>query len=249
MKDEPAPRKADRVAEDLLAQIVSGGHSVGSLLPREAELAAHYEVNRSVIREAVKLLEVHRLVHPVRRRGTEVLDPYASLSPAVLRHMLAPRPGQIDRGALADLLEVRAALDEQMCTLAAERRDDADLALMDAKLDALGRALPDPRRFFPLVDDLSIAIARATHNRVFQMLIHWNRLVVSDLMDVFRTTRPNAEGYVRGLALLVDLIRRREAEEARLLVRAYHAWAKPRLLTAAALASGEPLERVMEEPR
>jgi len=74
---EAVPRKADRVAHDLLRRIVSGELPVGSLLPREDELAARYQVNRSVIREAVKLLEVHRLVRPVRRRGTEVLSPLA----------------------------------------------------------------------------------------------------------------------------------------------------------------------------
>ena len=60
------PRKADRVADDLLRRIVAGEHTVGSILPREAELAEEYEVNRSVVREAIKLLEVHRLVRPVR---------------------------------------------------------------------------------------------------------------------------------------------------------------------------------------
>lgn len=237
------------MAHDLLARIVSGDLEVGTLLPREAELAEHYQVNRSVIREAVKLLEVHRLLRPVRRRGTEVLDPFASLSSEVLRQMLAPSPGQIDRRALADLLEVRASLDEQMTTLAAERRDEADLALLDAKLDALERALPDPKRFMQAVDDLSIAIARATHNRVFQMLVHWNRLVVTDLADVFRTTRPNAQGYVKGFEMLVDLIRQKDAAQVRNLVRAYHAWATPRLLAAAALSNGDPLEHAMMELR
>lgn len=86
----PADRKADRVAQDLLRRIVAGEVEVGSLLPKEAELAEAHGVNRSVIREAIKLLEVHRLVRPIRRRGTEVLDPMASMSPEVLRAMLVP---------------------------------------------------------------------------------------------------------------------------------------------------------------
>ena len=84
-----SPRKADLVARDLMRRIVSGEVSVGSLLPKEEELAAGYRVNRSGVREAVKLLEVHRLVRPVRRRGTEVLSPLSSLSPEVLRALLA----------------------------------------------------------------------------------------------------------------------------------------------------------------
>ena len=68
-------RKADQVASDLISRIVTGELPVGSILPREEDLADEYRVNRSVVREAGKLLQVHRLVEPRRRRGTEVLDP------------------------------------------------------------------------------------------------------------------------------------------------------------------------------
>ena len=67
-------RKTDRVAEHLLRRIVSGELSPGAVLPREADLAEVFRVNRSVVREALKRLEVHRLVRPIKRRGTIVLD-------------------------------------------------------------------------------------------------------------------------------------------------------------------------------
>src|SRR5687767_14173441 len=104
------PRKADVVARDLLGRIVSGKLAVGSVMPTEAELSLEYHVNRSVVREAIKQLEVHGLVRPVKRRGTLVLDPLRSPSPDVLRAMLSPRPGVVDRAALAELLEIRAQL-------------------------------------------------------------------------------------------------------------------------------------------
>ena len=236
-------RKADRVAQDLLRRIVGGEVAVGELLPKEAELAERYEVNRSVVREAIKLLEVHRLVRPIRRRGTEVLDPVASMSPDVLRAMLQPGPGRIDRQVLGSLLEIRAHLDEQMTTLAAERRTEADLEELVAAVDALEADLSSARDYTLGVDRFSLAIARATHNRVYQMMVWWNRMVVADLVDVFATTRPNTPAHLSGLRLLVDLIGRQEVEPVRSLVRAYHEWATPRLLAAAALASGEPIER------
>lgn len=239
-------RKADRVADDLLRRIVAGELDVGSLLPKEAELAERYEVNRSVIREAIKLLEVHRLVRPVRRRGTEVLDPLASLSPEVLRAMLVPEPGRVDRRLLADFLEIRASLDVQMSTLAAERRTDADLAILDGHLADLRAALRDRPRYDRAADALSQAVARATHNRIFEMLVWWNREVATDLGDIFRTVRPANEPHLAGLSLMVDLIRRREVEQVRALVTAFHEWATPRLLAAAALSTGEPLSNVME---
>ncbi|HJL19492.1 MAG TPA: GntR family transcriptional regulator [Sandaracinaceae bacterium LLY-WYZ-13_1] len=239
-------RKADRVADDLLRRIVAGELEVGSLLPKEAELAARYEVNRSVIREAIKLLEVHRLVHPIRRRGTEVLDPMASMSPEVLRAMLVPEPGRVDRDLLADFLDIRTTLDLQMSTLAARHRTDADLEAIDACLADLADALYDRPRYDEVADRLSLAVARATHNRVFEMLVWWNQQVATDLQDIFRTVRPANEPHLAGLRLLVDLIRRREVEQVRALVAAFHEWATPRLLAAAALSTGEPLAHVME---
>lgn len=237
----PTPRKADVVANDLLERVVSGELSPGDILPREAELAARYDVNRSVVREAVKLLEVHRLVRPTRRRGTEVLDPLRSLSPEVLRAMLLPGDGRVDARVLGGLLEIRAGLDVQMTTLAATRRTDADLAALDGLVERL-RAARDPASIDRERVALPILIARATQNPLFEMLAHWNELVVRDLEPIFAAMRPAREALVQGVALLVDLVRRREVDAIRALVTAYHAWATPRLLAAAALASGEPLD-------
>lgn len=239
-------RKADVVAKDLLERVVAGELAVGSILPRESELGTHYGVNRSVIREAVKLLEVHRLVEPTRRRGTEVLDPLCSLSPDVLRAMLQGRDGGIDRRVLAGLLEIRASLDVQMTTLAATRRSDDDLAALHALLDRLR----DARDHGAVERErlvLPVLIARATQNPLFEMLAHWNEMVVRDLGAVFGSMFPTRDAFTQGIALLVDLIERREVEPIRALVTAYHAWATPRLLAAAALASGEPFEAPFEK--
>lgn len=246
-----ATRKADVVAHDLLERVVSGELAVGSTLPREDELAASYDVNRSVVREAIKLLEVHRLVEPARRRGTEVLDPRRSLSPEVLRAMLQRRDGHIDRHVLAGVLEIRAALDVQMTELAAARRTDADLEALDGLVRRL-QAAREPSAIDHARLELPVLVARATQNPVFEMLAHWNELVVRDLDTVFGTVRPTLGAYAQGVALLVELIRRRDADALRSLVNAYHAWTTPRLLAAAALASGEPLDLVAvpkEDPR
>jgi len=239
-------RKADRVADDLLRRIVSGQLEVGSLLPKEAELAEEYGFNRSVIREAIKLLEVHRLVRPIRRRGTEVLDPLASVSPEVLQAMIAPGHGRIDRDRLADFLEIRATLDVQMSSLAAQRRTEEDLARLDAHLAALEGALGDRERYIAELDALARSVARATGNRMFEMLVWWNQQVASELRAVFDAGRPANAPHLLGVQTLVRLIREGDAENIEQLVAAFHQWSTPRLLAAAALSSGESLEGLLE---
>jgi DNA-binding FadR family transcriptional regulator len=232
-------RKADTVAEDVMRRIVRGEWPVGSILPREDELAALYGVNRGVVREAIKLLEVHRLVRPVRRRGTEVLDPLRSLSPEVLRALLVPEPGKIDRRVLEGLLEVRAELDVKMSMLAAKRRTKADLDRLDAALAQSKEALADPRAYAERSPDVALAVAQATQNPVFQMLAHWNRVVSRDLDELFRIVRPANEAHFQGMTVLVDLFRKKDEAGIEQVTRAVHAWATPRLVAAAELAAGE----------
>jgi DNA-binding FadR family transcriptional regulator len=232
-------RKADTVAEDVMRRIVRGEWPVGSTLPREDELAALYGVNRGVVREAIKLLEVHRLVRPVRRRGTEVLDPLRSLSPEVLRALLVPEPGKIDRRVLEGLLEVRAELDVKMSVLAAKRRTKADLERLDAALEHAKTALSDPDLYAERSPEIPLAVAQATQNPVFQMLAHWNRVVSRDLDELFRIVRPANEAHFQGMTLLVDLVRKKDEAGIEEITRAFHAWATPRLIAAAELASGE----------
>jgi DNA-binding FadR family transcriptional regulator len=219
---------------------------VGSVLPKEDELADAYQVNRGVVREAVKLLEVHRLVRPVRRRGTEVLEPLRSMSPEVLAAMLVPHPGRIDRRVLDAFLEVRTLVDTQMIAFAAERRTDEEIATMRKLLTALEASLRDGPRYGKLVIEMALAFARASKNPVFEMLAAFNARVVTDLEGAFAATRPASREHVDGLRLLVDLIEAGDAEGARNIVAGFHAWATPRILAAAALASGEPLPTVLE---
>jgi DNA-binding FadR family transcriptional regulator len=242
-----SPRKADVVARDLMRRIVAGEIAVGSLLPKEEALAARYRVNRSVVREAVKLLEVHRLVRPVRRRGTEVLSPLASLSPEVLRALLAPAPGRIDPKVLAGLLEIRAALDVQMSSLAAERRTARDLAALEAALARAhdARAAHDAAAYAAAVDDFSLALARATGNPLFEMLASWNRMVILDLEPLFAFVRAPSEPHEQALRTLVAAIRRRDVEGTRRMVHSYHEYLVPRLCAAARpFAHAHDLERL-----
>jgi DNA-binding FadR family transcriptional regulator len=244
---QPGVRKADRLADEILRRIVSGELPVGSILPREDELAASHGVNRSVVREAVKLLEVHRLVHPVRKRGTEVLNPYASMSPEVLRAMLTPSPGLYDRRVLEGLLEIRANLDVMMYGLAAARRTAADLGAMDAALVAMADALAakDPIDYLARADTLLLAIARSTRNPMFEMLSAWNRVVLRELEPIALGVRSMSAPHLQALTALVEKVRKKDVEGARALVTAFHEWATPRLLAAA--HADASLTQVMEK--
>lgn len=235
-------RKADRVAEALLRQIAHGRLRPGTLLDREAELAESHGVNRSVVREAIRQLEAHGLVQPVKRRGTVVLDPLDSPSPDVLRAMLEPEPGVFDGKVLRDLLEVRATLDIEMSALAAQRRTDEDLAAFEALLGRLRGHLGQPDAYAAAMDDFMFCVARATQNRIYQALVSWHHRIRADIDAMNLMIRLANESHLSGVAFLVQLIAEQRADDVRALVEAVHTWSIPRVLAAAALASGAPLE-------
>ncbi|MEZ4463749.1 MAG: GntR family transcriptional regulator [bacterium] len=229
-----AERKSDLIARDLLRQIAQGEVEPGATLPTEAALAEHYGVNRSVVREANKLLEVHGLVQPVRRRGTVVLDPAGSLSPLVMHALLVDAAGHINREVLADFIEIRAELDVMMYGLAAERRTDADLAALDAGLIRLAALIEEPRAYGQEASAFALTVAAASHNRLFVTLARWHQQVYDDFEALFSLTRQATEAHCTGCRMLVEAIRAREAGIVRRLVRGFHDWVRATLLASTA---------------
>lgn len=245
--DENKQRKADHVARDLLRKITSRELAVGSLLAKEDELASAYGVNRGVVREAVKLLEVHRLVRPVRRRGTVVLEPLHSMSPEVLVTMVVPHPGQVNRKSLESFLEVRAILDVEMTALATQKHSAADIRALRACTARLADLVDDGPAFAIEQRNIPLLMARTTKNPMFEMMAAFNLRVVAELEASLVATRPPSREQVEGLSILIDVVERGDVELARRMVEAFHAWVTPRILASAAMASGAPLSQILSE--
>jgi GntR family transcriptional repressor for pyruvate dehydrogenase complex len=65
---------ADQVFEQLASAIVTGRYAPGTTLPAERKLVEDFDVNRHVVREALKRLEQIGLVRVTQGGGTQVLD-------------------------------------------------------------------------------------------------------------------------------------------------------------------------------
>ncbi|WP_306320013.1 MULTISPECIES: FadR/GntR family transcriptional regulator [unclassified Streptomyces] len=123
------PKAADVLAADIRERILSGGLPEGSMLPPERELAEQTGLSRATVREALRILQVERLlrIRPGRGGGAFVHRPdHESLASAV---ELVIR-GQ--RLRLDALHETREALEPACAELAAVRRTEHDLEQLDA---------------------------------------------------------------------------------------------------------------------
>ncbi|MET8763755.1 FCD domain-containing protein [Lentzea sp. NPDC004782] len=109
----------ETVLDHLGTRISSGEIPPGEVL-RIEELAQHYEVGRSVIREAVRVLESMGMLTTRRRVGVTVADRAAwnVLDPRVIRWRL---DGPDRQAQLASLGELRAGVEPVAAALAARR--------------------------------------------------------------------------------------------------------------------------------
>lgn len=180
----PSPL-VEQAAEHLREQIVSGQWPVGTKLPGETALAAQLGVGRSTVREAVRALAGAGLVKS--RQGAGVF-------------VISAEPDEdfgtrLRRAAVADVYEVRAAVEVQAARLAARRRTPADVEALDAALAARRAAAGRGAGAFVAADvALHAAVVAAAHNPV--------------LADLFAEFAPV---LTEGLTELVDLLDLRSA--------------------------------------
>jgi DNA-binding FadR family transcriptional regulator len=152
-----------QVIEQLQAQITSGEWAVGSRIPPEPDLAAALGVGRNTLREAVLALVHAGLLERRQGSGTFVVGS-RELAGAVAR--------RVAEAQLAEVLEVRRALEVEAARSAARRRTDQDLAELDTSLAAREAAWAngEVEEFVAADVQLHQRIVAAAHNRILAEL-------------------------------------------------------------------------------
>jgi DNA-binding FadR family transcriptional regulator len=157
------------LADELRDEITSGRLQPGSRLPPEPELCVRSGVSRSTVREALRLLASQHLIVTTRgvTGGSFVAHPDAQQLSEALSTGLTLLSNSAEVG-MADLLELRRALEVPASGLAAQRRTDANLvemrgAMFDPDLDELETMLAAHAAFHS-------AVASATGNPLFELV-------------------------------------------------------------------------------
>ncbi|WP_222853810.1 FadR/GntR family transcriptional regulator [Fodinicola acaciae] len=152
-----------QTVEAIARRIVGGGMPPGTIIDT-AGLQAELDVSLTAFREALKVLSAKGLVDSRPKRGTFV-RPRAdwNLLDGDVLHWQAP---VVTDEFLAELGEVRAALEPAAARLAAQRRTDEDLEKLENALSAMADD-QDPVR----ADlDYHQALFAATHNDMMRRL-------------------------------------------------------------------------------
>jgi GntR family transcriptional repressor for pyruvate dehydrogenase complex len=120
----------DEAIEKIKGMIVSGELAPGSRLPPEKELAERLGLSRSSMREAVKALEVIRVLDVRRGDGTYV----TSLEPKLLLEAISFVVDLHGDDSLLEIFAVRRVLESHATALAAQRATPDEVRELDAEL-------------------------------------------------------------------------------------------------------------------
>ena len=161
-------RRLSAQAADQIAQmIIDHQLEEGDRLPSERRLAESLGVSRTVVREAIRLLEARRLVEVRTGSGAVVRGP----GPAPVTESITMLLESADAEAsFEDVQAVRGVLEVATATLAAKKATEEDLDQIE---EALARMIHagTVKEQITADYDFHLNIARATHNKVFVLLL------------------------------------------------------------------------------
>ena len=149
-------KRASQIARSIEADIIRRGWPVGQSMGLEHELQQRYRASRSVLREAVRLVEHHQVARMRRgpNGGLLIAEPDAvPATRAVVIYL------EYQGTTITDVLNARLLLEPLAASLAAERIDEAGIDRLRAVLNAM------------LPDEFHVALAQRAKNPVLQLFI------------------------------------------------------------------------------
>jgi GntR family transcriptional repressor for pyruvate dehydrogenase complex len=161
-------RNFEIVEASIRREIYSGTLVPGQKLPNEIELARQFNVGRSAVREALKVLELAGLL-VVRRGyngGTFVAPPdFEEASEAVT---LTFQPNHM---ATDQLLEACQTIEARAAELAASHASELEVGDLEELVQRIEQCAHVPARFLTAIIDFHLAVTEMAHNSVFTLAL------------------------------------------------------------------------------
>jgi len=158
--------RTQQVVQDLGIAIVTREYSVEKAFPIESVICAKYNASRSIVREAIKVLNAKGLLIARPRRGTSVRPEkeWNLLDPDVLDWMLNRR---FSLSLLKDFTRARLAIEPNAAAEAARTATDQQIKHIGLMLERMREAAHG--RLDPLESDINfhLCILEASNNPFF----------------------------------------------------------------------------------
>lgn len=152
------------LAQRITEMILSGALRAGDSLPTELTLCEQFGVNRSSVREGIRLLEEAGMLRRINSKRLVVSRPTAQeLGQQLLRGLL------LHEVTFFELWETAMVIEPETASLAALRLEPVDLDALAENLRATEAAIGDGQALAELDVEFHSLVARGVHNRVWQL--------------------------------------------------------------------------------
>lgn len=165
---EREQRLYERVVDRILALIQDDTWNPGDRLPAERDLAEAFGVSRTVVREAIKVLEARGVLESATGSGIYVRQPDSTMVSRSLR-MYLQLLGQDDIDLR--LVEIRRVLEVETAALAAERATPEQRQELRRLCVEMRKHAGAPRVLAELDFQLHQLLAESTQNELFGVLL------------------------------------------------------------------------------
>lgn len=202
-------RTFEIICEQIRAEVTAGTLKAGDKLPPERELAAHFQVSRSALREALRSLEVAGII-----RNVKGVKGGAFVQAADAERIAQAMQDYVSLGdvTLAELSEARIALQDIIVRLACVRASEVDLAELEAIAERT-QATSDVEERYRCAVAYYEVLARATKNRIFGVFVDSLATILHKFVQGpdYETLQ---ESLIQSRLRLVKHLRARDAEAA-----------------------------------
>lgn len=200
------------LATALEARITNGEIPIGVSLPAERDLMVDYQVSRTTVREALRILGARGLVEARRgRRGGSYVQ--APSTDAVSRSLDLFIQGHDI--LFSDLLAAREAVEPVAAAQAAVRRSEDDLAELTDLAARMENAVEDIRLFSEVNVEFHLMIVKASHNPLFLSLMTAISSALFNATEREEFDLPTRQIVARAHRRIVEAIRDGDVDAAR----------------------------------
>ncbi|MFC3537725.1 FadR/GntR family transcriptional regulator [Couchioplanes caeruleus subsp. azureus] len=207
----------DELVERLRADVLAERYAPGTLLPPERELAAGYGVTRTSLKHALVRLVEAGLLETRHGIGTRVRDFRRTAGPDLLPFLVS-----LDGPSwLAEVFAVRREIGALIAARAARHAGEADRERLLRLRDEIAAA-PAPGPAQRAEAEVHRALAVASGNRVYELLVNSLLRAYDDVRELFAAPFADAGAAARRITPLVEAVHSGDPAAAHAAADAYY---------------------------
>ncbi|GLQ05073.1 FadR/GntR family transcriptional regulator [Sneathiella chinensis] len=201
-----------QVADAIQNQIMTGKIQPGEPIGTESDLVRQFGVNRSTVREGIRLLEQSGMLQRGEKRCL-----FASLPRHENEANRISRSLVLNKVSFRELVDALAFLEPAAIEMAVERATDDHIRRLDENVKQTERHLNHTKRISELDAEFHAIIAEATNNKVLMLAREpAGILIYPATQHIFEAVPEGPARLLEAHQRLVDSLRNRDAEQASL---------------------------------